>query len=169
MIPRHHVIIWKHAILTQRVSLPKSFFLLGSRADLGHRKGGGCARKPNDQKIKSVVTCSVRIQDRVRCTSLTNLCLRKLRGTTRPTRLGPSGWEVVILSSCGVSPKPGCLIHSWRGGEAANRALLQVNNPCVTSCHRCQGTRSPWTVDNGHPDGPWRRFAWGARETHDES
>ena len=132
LIPRHHVIIWKHAILTQRVSLPKSFFLLGSRADLGHRKGGGCARKPNDQKIKSVVTCSVRIQDRVRCTSLTNLCLRKLRGTTRPTRLGPSGWEVVILSSCGVSPKPGCLMSSWRGGGAANRALLPGEQPM---CH----------------------------------
>ena len=48
------------------------------------------------------------------------------------TRLGPSGWEVVILSSCGVSPKPGDLIHSWRGGEAANRALLPGEQPM---CH----------------------------------
>ena len=32
----------------------------------------------------------------------------------------------------------------------------------VTSC-RCQGTGTPGTVDNGHPDGPWRRFAWGSR------
>ena len=48
------------------------------------------------------------------------------------TRLGPSGWEVVILSSCGVSPKPGCLMSSWRGGEAANRALLPGEQP---TCH----------------------------------
>ena len=37
-----------------------------------------------------------------------------------------------------------------------------VNNPRVTSCC-CQGTRTPGTVDNGHPDGPWRRFASGSR------
>ena len=44
---------WLCLFLTQRVSLPKkslNFFWLGSRANLGYRKGGSFAREPNDKK-----------------------------------------------------------------------------------------------------------------------
>ena len=51
-------------------------------------------------------------------------------------------------------------MSSWTGslGKSSARMWTTRDNPRVTSC-RCQGTGTPGTVDNGHPDGPWRRFA----------